>query len=68
MPVGAHAKISADLMTLSVFIGNIDGTEHIRQKVSGNSSDPHHLALEAYQRVIEHGGRTLLSSIRGLEK
>ena len=62
VPVGAHAQVDGETMVLTVFVGSPDGREVFRAKVRGRASNPHEVAMDGYQRLIERGAGALLSS------
>ena len=61
VPVGAYARIDGDTMVMSVFLASRDGTNIFKSKTMGSASNPHEVALDAHQRVIERGGAALLN-------
>ena len=64
VPVGAHARSDGDTMVLTAFLASPDGTEVFKAKVRGRANNPHEVALDAYQRLIERGAAVLLRGIR----
>ncbi len=62
--VGAHARCDGDTMVMTVFLGSPDGSNVFRAKVRGRASNPHEVALDAYQQVIERGGAVLVRELR----
>ena len=65
LPVGAYARADGDTMVITVFLSSIDGGTVFKAKVRGRASNPHEVALDAYQRLIERGAGPLLKSVRG---
>lgn len=61
VPVGAYARTDGDTMVLSVFLASRDGTRVFKTKTMGSASNPHEVAMETHQRVIERGGVGLLN-------
>ena len=60
VPVGAYARADGDTMVMTVFLSSLDGAKVYKAKTSGRASNPHEVALDAYQRLIERGAGTLL--------
>lgn len=61
VPVGAYAAGDSDLLTLTVFIGSVDGSATYRDRVVGSASDASDLAAMAWERLREQGAAALLS-------
>jgi hydroxymethylbilane synthase len=64
VPVGAYARCELETMVLTVFLGSPDGARVFRTKAQGRASNPHEVALDAYQRLIERGAGALLHESR----
>ena len=60
VPVGAYARSDGDTMVMTVFLSSPDGSTVFKAKVRGRASNPHEVALDAYQRLIERGAGGLL--------
>ena len=65
LPAGAYARTDGDTMVITVFLSSIDGSQVFKAKVMGRASNPHEVALDGYQRLIERGASALLESSRG---
>lgn len=61
-PVGAHATVDGDRLTLSTFVGTPDGATWIRDELSGDRADPATLGAEAAARLIAAGARDVLAA------
>jgi hydroxymethylbilane synthase len=61
-PIGVHARVDAglDRMRLDAFIGLPDGSEWIRDRVAGDSTEPTALGAELAKRLQDVGARELL--------
>jgi hydroxymethylbilane synthase len=57
-PVGAHATVDGDTLTLRVFVGRVDGSEWLRDELSGD--DPETLGAEVAQRLLASGAEGML--------
>jgi hydroxymethylbilane synthase len=60
-PVGAHARVDDDLMTLSAYVGLPDGSHWIRDTLSGEPGDPAALGRAVAERLRTAGAEELLS-------
>jgi hydroxymethylbilane synthase len=59
-PIGVHARIESERLTLSAFIGLPDGSEWLRDRVEGPAEAPTELGLELARRLLSAGARELL--------
>ena len=59
-PTGAYARLNKDTMILSAFMASPDGEFVYKTKAHGRSGNPHEIAMEAHQRLIEKGAEKLL--------
>jgi hydroxymethylbilane synthase len=58
-PVGAHATVAGDTLTLRVFVGRVDGSEWLRDELSGD--DPETLGAEVAGRLLAAGAERMLA-------
>lgn len=61
-PVGAHATLDGDRLTLSTFVGTPDGATWIRDELTGDRADPAALGAEAASRLLAAGARDVLTA------
>ncbi len=59
-PVGAYARVDGETLVLTAFIASPDGSAVYTTKASGRASNPHEVALDAHQRLVEKGAGVLL--------
>lgn len=61
-PVGAHATVEAQAMTLAAFVGRADGSAWLRDEltVSNGASTPEQLGREVGQRMLAAGANEVL--------
>jgi len=61
-PLGVHAVIDleSDRMSIDAFVGLPDGSEWIRDRVEGNSTEPTLLGAELAKRLVDTGARDVL--------
>ena len=57
-PVGAHATVEGEAITLRVFVGRVDGSEWLRDELRGE--DPEALGAEVAQRLLSAGAEGML--------
>jgi len=62
VPVGAYTQVDGDTLVLHAFLSAPEGTPSYRTKARGRASNPHEVALDAYQRLIEKGAGALLKA------
>jgi hydroxymethylbilane synthase len=58
-PVGAHARVSAERVTLRAFVGAADGSAWVRDELDG--SEPERLGAEVARRLLSAGAREVLA-------
>jgi hydroxymethylbilane synthase len=59
-PVGAHATVDGDRLTVAAFAGLPDGSAWVRDLLSGPASEPEPLGAACAERVLAAGGGELL--------
>ena len=61
-PVGAHATISGEAMTLAAFVGRADGSAWLRDQLtaSGGANEPEALGREVGERMLASGANEVL--------
>jgi hydroxymethylbilane synthase len=60
-PVGAHARLEGDALTVEGFAGLPDGSAWVRDRVEGDASDPSALGRELGERMLSAGAGALLA-------
>lgn len=60
-PVGAHATLAGEELSLVAFVGLPDGSEWIRDELSGSAADPEALAATVAERLCICGADDLLA-------
>jgi hydroxymethylbilane synthase len=58
-PVGAHARVSAERVTLRAFVGAADGSAWVRDELDG--AEPERLGAEVARRLLSAGAREVLA-------
>jgi hydroxymethylbilane synthase len=59
-PIGVHAQVEGERIEASAFVGLPDGSEWIRDRVDGESSDPVALGERLGERLLASGAREIL--------
>jgi hydroxymethylbilane synthase len=57
-PMGAHATLDGDTLTLRAFVGRVDGSEWLRDELTGE--DPEQLGAEVARRLLAAGAEGML--------
>ncbi len=60
----AYARVSGDTMVITVFVASPDGGQVYVAKAHGRAGNPHEVAMEAHQRLIERGAAAIMSTGR----
>ena len=58
-PVGAHARVTAERVTLRAFVGATDGSAWVRDELEG--SEPERLGAAVAERLLSAGAREVLA-------
>ncbi|MBA3633943.1 MAG: hydroxymethylbilane synthase [Acidobacteria bacterium] len=64
VPIGGHAILNDDEITLQGFVGNMDGSATMRDSITGNRNDAVELGIKLAERMIENGANNLLTETR----
>ena len=59
-PIGAHATIQKDLITITGFVATADGTRYIRNKIEGNKNNYKDLSTKLSNLFIKMGSKGML--------
>jgi len=64
VPIGAFAYIEGDQINLEGVIGNLDGSENLRERISGDVSDANALGTRLAEQMLEKGAGEMLQEVR----
>lgn len=64
VPIGALGTLEDNTLTLTAVVASLDGTEVLRDIVSGPSSEPEVLGDELSEKLLEAGADKILEEIR----
>jgi hydroxymethylbilane synthase len=59
-PLGVHARVEGDSLTIGAFAGLPDGSEWLRDRIEGDAEEPSLAGAELAQRLLAAGARELL--------
>jgi len=62
-PIGAHARIEGEALTIDAFVGLPDGSEWIRDRVAGEAAEPAAAGALLAERLLGAGARELLDRV-----
>ncbi len=60
-PLGVHARIQENRLTISAFIGTADGSKWIRDQVTSDANEPISLGESFSERLVSAGAKKILS-------
>lgn len=63
VPIAAHGTVSADTLTLVGFIASVDGTQTVRDSISGPTTDAAALGIQLADRLLAAGGKAILEDV-----
>lgn len=64
-PVGVHARVEGETLTIDAFVGLPDGSEWIRDRLEGSAEEPSLAGAELTQRLLSAGAREILDRADG---
>lgn len=64
VPIGAHATIDADALTITAIVGTPDGRTLLRETISGPSANPESLGISVATKLKEQGADQILAAVR----
>jgi hydroxymethylbilane synthase len=59
-PLGVHAQVEGDRLTIDAFVGLPDGSEWLRDRLEANAEEPSLAGAELTQRLLGAGAREIL--------
>lgn len=68
VPIGAHAVVGGDVLTLHAYLGSLDGARFIRDSIQGSWKEAVELGEKLAIRMYEAGGDEILGEIRSEEE
>lgn len=65
VPIGAFASINGPKVTLTGLIASEDGSEILREKITGNADTAEKLGITLAEKLLDLGGRRILDVVYG---
>ncbi len=59
-PIGVHARVDGDDLLIEAFVGLPDGTEWLRDRITGTAAEPAAAGVALAERLLTAGARDLL--------
>ncbi|MHB8353245.1 MAG: hydroxymethylbilane synthase [Burkholderiales bacterium] len=66
VPLGAHATVKGDQLTLTAFVSNQEGTRMLRATGRGDATAPEQLGESVAEQLLAQGAADILKSCRGV--
>lgn len=63
VPIGVHAEVENDIITINAIIASLDGTTILRDTISGSAQDAETLGKQLGNKMLAEGGKQILASI-----
>ena len=64
VPIGAHANVKGDRLSMKAYLGSLDGRKFIRDEIEGPVEEAGELGVRLAVRMYEAGGREILEEVR----
>jgi hydroxymethylbilane synthase len=64
VPLGCYSKVEDGVLTLSGFVASVDGTQYIRETISGEVGKGTELGVQMAEKLIERGAGQILNQIK----
>ncbi len=64
VPIGTHAVVRDETISLTAFVGSLDGKRTVRSSSSGPSTRPDVLGRSLAEEMLQQGAREILDEIR----
>ncbi len=63
VPIGGHAVLEGEQLTLRGLVGTVDGSEIVRAEISGPTDDADRLGTALAEELLEHGAAEILREL-----
>lgn len=63
VPIGTHATVHGDRLTLDALVAAPDGATHVRDKIAGAVAEAEVLGVKLAERLLEHGAQAILAAL-----
>jgi hydroxymethylbilane synthase len=65
-PIGVHARVDGEELTVEAFVGLPDGSEWLRDRIEADAADPTTAGAQLAERLLAAGARDLLDRAEAL--
>jgi len=65
-PIGVHARVEGDELSVEAFVGLPDGSEWLRDRIDADAADPTTTGAQLAERLLAAGARDLLDRAEAL--
>ena len=65
VPIGGHAVLQDDVLTLRGLVGTVDGSEIVRAEASGPRDEAESIGRRVAQELLDHGASRILRELYG---
>lgn len=65
VPIGAHATVEGDALTLSGLIASVDGRRLVRGRIGGSITGASEIGRQLAERLLAQGGQAILNEVYG---
>ncbi len=63
VPVGAYAQLKVDKLEIEGIVGRVDGSQVLRERISGLQEEADKLGIELAEKLIDQGARDILDNV-----
>ena len=64
VPIGAHAVVLDGLLSMNAYLGSLDGSDSIRDRIEGPAEEADALGVALARRMFVAGGERILAEVR----
>ncbi len=64
VPIGAHGRVEGGRLSLSAYLGSLDGASAVRDYIEGPAAEAEQLGETLAKRVYANGGSEILAAVR----
>ncbi len=67
VPLGCLARVEGDRMVVAGYLSGPDGTDALRDRISGSPAEAESLGAELAQAILASGGKEILEELRAID-
>jgi len=68
VPIGAHAVLAGESLVMNAYLGSLDGSDCVRDRIEGPKEQAEQMGVELAQRMFANGGEEILAEVRSEEE